>query len=179
MAVALIALFIALTGSAAAVTVTYAQNSDKVDGKHAVSSSASVSQRRGKLVATSGTTGLLPSNIVPQPGYVTVTGAVATMGAFGSDTGVGLSQAFCPAGKVPVGGGWRGDPDFPTWDAALLDNSPAGNSWYVIMANFDSVSAKYSAYAVCAPGSTSGSAGLARATFTRRVAALRQELDAR
>jgi hypothetical protein len=41
-----------------------AVNADKVDGKHAVSSGASITQRRGKLVATNPTTGLLPSNII-------------------------------------------------------------------------------------------------------------------
>jgi hypothetical protein len=35
MAVAVIALFVALTSTAAAVTVAYAQNADKVDGRHA------------------------------------------------------------------------------------------------------------------------------------------------
>ena len=49
MVVALIALFVALTGSAAAVTVAFAQNSDKVDGKHAVGYGASLSARRRRL----------------------------------------------------------------------------------------------------------------------------------
>ncbi|MGH3011514.1 MAG: hypothetical protein ACRDMY_06710 [Gaiellaceae bacterium] len=39
----------------------FAHSADKVDGKHAVASSASVANRRGKLVATSGTTGRLPA----------------------------------------------------------------------------------------------------------------------
>jgi len=41
-----------------------AQNADKVDGKHAVGAGASVSSRKGKLVATSATTGRLPNNII-------------------------------------------------------------------------------------------------------------------
>jgi len=41
-----------------------AQNADKVDGKHAVGAGASVSTRKGKLVATSATTGRLPNNII-------------------------------------------------------------------------------------------------------------------
>lgn len=48
----------------AATVVSYATSADKVDGRHAVSSAASVSKRKGKLVATSGTTGLLPNNII-------------------------------------------------------------------------------------------------------------------
>lgn len=41
-----------------------AQNADKVDGKHAVGAGASTANRKGKLVATSGTTGRLPNNII-------------------------------------------------------------------------------------------------------------------
>jgi hypothetical protein len=46
----------------------YAHNADKVDGKHAVGAAATVNQRKGKLVATSATTGKLPVNIVNIPG---------------------------------------------------------------------------------------------------------------
>jgi hypothetical protein len=41
-----------------------AVNADKVDGKHAVGSAATVTQRKGKLVATNPTTGLLPNGII-------------------------------------------------------------------------------------------------------------------
>jgi hypothetical protein len=41
-----------------------AVNADKVDGKHAVGSGATVDARKGKLVATSPTTGLLPNNLI-------------------------------------------------------------------------------------------------------------------
>lgn len=68
MVVALVALFLALTGTAAAITVSYALNADKVDGKHAVGAAASVSSRKGKLVATSATTGRLPANIIRNVG---------------------------------------------------------------------------------------------------------------
>ena len=42
----------------------FSHNSDKVDGIHAVTSSAKKAKRRGKLVATSPTTGRLPNNII-------------------------------------------------------------------------------------------------------------------
>jgi hypothetical protein len=42
----------------------FAHNADRVDDKHAVGSGASVTQRKGKLVATSPTTGRLPNNII-------------------------------------------------------------------------------------------------------------------
>jgi hypothetical protein len=41
-----------------------AVNADKVDGKHAVGSGASIQQRKGRLVATSGSSGRLPNNII-------------------------------------------------------------------------------------------------------------------
>lgn len=51
MVVALIALFVALSGTAVAV-VGYARNAGAVDGKSAVSASASLDRAGGKLVAT-------------------------------------------------------------------------------------------------------------------------------
>lgn len=50
-------------GPALAAAVAEAINADTVDGKHAVGASASVSDRRGKLVATN-SNGLLPNNII-------------------------------------------------------------------------------------------------------------------
>ena len=44
----------------------FAHNADKVDGKHAVASGASTTQRAGKLVATDSTTGKLPDDIIAQ-----------------------------------------------------------------------------------------------------------------
>jgi hypothetical protein len=52
------------TPALAGGVVPFARNADKVDGKHAVRAGASVSERAGKLVATSGTTGRLPGNII-------------------------------------------------------------------------------------------------------------------
>lgn len=51
MVVALVALFVALSGTAVAV-VGYARNAGAVDGKSAVSASSSLDRARGKLVAT-------------------------------------------------------------------------------------------------------------------------------
>jgi hypothetical protein len=53
----------AVSGPAAAAAV-YVANADKVDNKHAVGSGATVTARKGKLVATSATTGRLPNNII-------------------------------------------------------------------------------------------------------------------
>jgi hypothetical protein len=60
------AVCITLSGfpAAHAAVVGFAKNADKVDGKHAVSSTASATLRKGKLVATSRKTGRLPNNII-------------------------------------------------------------------------------------------------------------------
>jgi hypothetical protein len=63
-AVAAISITAALSVPAAASAVYDAVNADKVDGKHAVKSDATVKNRKGKLVATSATTGRLPNNII-------------------------------------------------------------------------------------------------------------------
>jgi hypothetical protein len=63
--VAAICLGAGLAAPAVASTVAdFAKNAGKVDGKSAVSSTASVAKRKGKLVATSSTTGRLPDNII-------------------------------------------------------------------------------------------------------------------
>lgn len=67
-----------------AAAAVYANNSDKVDGKHAVGAKASTANRAGKLVATD-KQGLLPNDIILQ--------------AMDSDLLDGLSSdAFLPAG---------------------------------------------------------------------------------
>lgn len=51
-------------GPALAATIAdYATNADKVDGKHAVSASATVAERRNKIVATDAD-GRLPNNVI-------------------------------------------------------------------------------------------------------------------
>jgi hypothetical protein len=55
----------AITAGGPALAAAFdAMNADKVDGKHAVSPSVSIDTRKGKLVATSATTGLLPNDII-------------------------------------------------------------------------------------------------------------------
>ena len=60
--VAVVAASVVAGPSAAAAA--YVANADKVDGKHAVGSGASVAKRKGELVATNPITGLLPNNII-------------------------------------------------------------------------------------------------------------------
>lgn len=65
LALSSVALVIATAGvGGPAIARAIVPNADKVDGKHAVGSGATVAARKGKLVATSPTTGRLPNNII-------------------------------------------------------------------------------------------------------------------
>ncbi|MFN8130893.1 MAG: hypothetical protein U0R70_05020 [Solirubrobacteraceae bacterium] len=82
MAIALIALFVALGGTAAAAIVTYARNAGAVNGKKAVSAGVLNATAAGKLVATArsgASRGKIPSR------YLVVPPAVR---------GAGLARAF-------------------------------------------------------------------------------------
>jgi hypothetical protein len=68
------ALVVALAGTAGPAIAhgvnhaLFAHNADKVDNKHAVGAGATLDARKGKLVATSPTTGYLPDNIIQKAG---------------------------------------------------------------------------------------------------------------
>ena len=62
--VAVVAASVVAGSSAATAAAVYVANADKVDNKHAVGAGATVSERSGKLVATSSRTGRLPNDIL-------------------------------------------------------------------------------------------------------------------
>lgn len=104
-----LALLVGFSGGATAKAAYDANNAHKVDGKHAVSSGASVNNRKGKLVATDPDTGRLPNNIIGEAkdskklgGYthkqmssmpLLVQGAGVSGSATAASTGVVLSDA--------------------------------------------------------------------------------------
>ena len=61
---ALLGVIVGSVGPGIAQAAYDAVNADKVDGKHAVGAGASITNRKGKLVATSPLTGKLPNNII-------------------------------------------------------------------------------------------------------------------
>ncbi len=91
--IALLALVIAVgtaagPGVAAGAKAVFANNSDKVDGIHAVKATVAKKKMKGKLVAT-GQTGKLPKNVIDTenlvpggvlPSGATIRGTYATMG---------------------------------------------------------------------------------------------------
>jgi hypothetical protein len=96
-------------------------NSDKVDGLHAVKASASKAQRKGKLVATDPTTGLLPSgaigNDIRYPGVIPP--GATNRGAFGFDVqSAGTTGDY--GGAIDFGGRLPGEP--------IVEYSPTGTS---------------------------------------------------
>lgn len=63
-----------------AAAAAYVANADKVDNKHAVGSGATFTARKGKLVATNATTGLLPNNLIAQAVDAAKLGGIAPEG---------------------------------------------------------------------------------------------------
>ena len=151
------------TPAVAGSIVPFARNADKVDGRHAVRAGATVHQRAGKLVATSGSTGRLPSNIIAKaPDSETLDGLDST--AFmrgltvrmrkGADFSIARNTfasgtVDCLPGEQATGGGAYPTNNvffpqvvasFPTpnaasYGAANTDTVPTG--WRVWVANSD------------------------------------------
>jgi hypothetical protein len=120
MVVSMIALFVALSGTAAAVTVSFARNAGAVDSRSAVSASATNSGAAGKLVATASkgaSAGKIPSKFLD--GVIRGNGSLGQFGkgsavidngteipsAIATTAGVGTISVSCgdqnnTAGKV-------------------------------------------------------------------------------
>jgi hypothetical protein len=172
MVVALIALFVALSGGAAAGTYVATK---QLHG-HASLQAARASALSSRFARMSR---LGPSRIVrpsrfdtreprgprgprgpkgPPGGFTTanlaqVAGSTVHLCAFGGgDCAVGSAQVSCPAGKAVLGGGWIGDSPDPPISATVAYNGPTSASgWGVIMTNDTSATtASYHAVAVCA-----------------------------
>jgi hypothetical protein len=128
--VALLALFVALSGTAVAAGIVprakLADNATKLQGKTPAQVAA--------LAAA-------PSSLA---GYVTVKSATWTLAASAS----GDFSAACDPGQKAVGGGY----DNPQGDALSLDTRPTpdGTGWRVYLLNLSSTDgASGSVYAVC------------------------------
>jgi hypothetical protein len=130
---ALLGVIVGSVGPGVARAAYDAVNADKVDGKHAVGAGASISYRKGKLVATSPTTGLLPNNIIAKAsdsaklnGYAHSSMrflSLATQAAYVSDgatkgtDGVGLPAAGASTFNI----GFLVPPDHKAGDPLLMD----------------------------------------------------------
>ena len=117
--------------------------------------------------------------------YADEVGTVANMCPAGTDTTgqceVGSSNARCPAGGIATGGGIDGGSDPPA-DATAGYNEPDrdGQGWSVIMGNNASIPATFQAVVVCI-GTTHGARDAAvpaavAAQIRREVAAVRARL---
>jgi hypothetical protein len=121
--VALLALVVLIAAAVPALAGGFdAKNADKVDGKHATSSTTTASKRRNKLVAA-GKTGYLPNNIIKMApnsaklgGQTLAQVIVSATDVYTAGAGLGLESdqfsllpAFqlpqgCAAGEVPAAG---------------------------------------------------------------------------
>ena len=129
-----VALVLSFSGGSVAKAKYDAKNAHKVDGRHAIGASASVKERRGKLVATNPKTGQLPRNIVaispvlaipPQGVGVSGTAASYTDGVSLTSAGTGelrfgfvVPPAHDPATPLQV-------------DVVYREDSPGACSWQV------------------------------------------------
>ncbi len=96
------ALTAAAPSIAAGVRATFASNADKVDGIHATTSATAtkrLADRRGKLVATSPKTGLLPAVVIPTVGNSDRLGGRTAQDFLGSGAGV-VTATHLAAGAV-------------------------------------------------------------------------------
>jgi hypothetical protein len=81
----------------------FAHNAGKVDGKSAVAASSSVQARKGKLVATSPGSGLLPNNIILQaPDSNLLDGLDSTSFVSGGGTVLRAADEVAPGGSVTL-----------------------------------------------------------------------------
>lgn len=94
---------VSIGGTAVAAATYDAANADKVDGKHAVHAGATVNKRKGKLVATSSTTGRLPNDIIRRaPNAHKVDGLHAVGAGASIDSRGGKLVATSPkTGRLP------------------------------------------------------------------------------
>jgi hypothetical protein len=122
-----------------------------VDCKNAVGAASTGANRKGKLVATSPTTGRLPNNIINGTvyfrGYQLVTGTQVTL----PQNGYGNAFVTCPGTKVVISGGWTTTDSTPTIE---VFRSSVSDDFKTFTATAKDVSnstgRKYWAYAICA-----------------------------
>jgi hypothetical protein len=163
MIVALIALFVALSGGAAAGTYLAANNAQKVSAasRGQAAAIAHLTKKLGLSPALRGPRGPRgPRGFRgPAGGFKTsnityVAGAVVHMCALGGGTcAIGSSTATCPSGKVALGGGWIGETSDPPVlaTAAVTSITTNGAGWGVVMINDnDAGTASFHAVAACA-----------------------------
>jgi hypothetical protein len=120
-----------VAGSVVPAAAVIVANADKVDGFHAVGSGATIDARKGKLVATSSSTGRLPNNIIKKAPDAAKLGGVNAADLRYLDIPVTAGQyalAFEGLGDVrfpATGGSWaigfRVPPDHPGTEPITLE----------------------------------------------------------
>ena len=168
----LCALLIAV-GSAAAPSLAVqtkgvvATNSDKVDGLHAVKSTVPKRKMKGKLVATSGSTGKLPRAVIDSrallpganlPRGVTIRGAYATLGRTSGgdyhiashDISFGYQLSSAPTVELLL----AGDP--PTTSCPGTPTAPEAAPGFLCIYESDSQAKRSSSYPMVGFGYAGG-----------------------
>jgi len=177
MVVALIALFVALSGGAAAGTYVAAKQrvAPSLVIDRATASTARVAVTKAALRArlaqlhSSGPRGPRgrrgprgfrgPQGPAGPSGVAHTTsrnGPVAHMCAFGGGAcSIGQSIALCPTGTVPIAGAWAGDAPDPIFGATISASFPYPSNatptgWAVVVVNDVNATASFHASVICA-----------------------------
>jgi hypothetical protein len=174
--VSLVALFVALSGGAAAATVVASHEGATTHAARAQLAARAGTLTRRLVLSSSNRSGRIQSSCCRGPrglrgprgprgfrgangGFTTanvtyVDGPVAHLCQLGAGScAVGVSVAACPAGKVAIGGGWMGDTPDPPVAATVAANAAANDKtgWGVVMVNdTDALTASYHAFVACA-----------------------------
>jgi hypothetical protein len=140
MVVALMALFVALSGTAVAAGVVplakralTADNAKKLGGKTGAQIVAAGAALPGPAASAAGLVSV-------QPGTFSLAAATSTNSPTGTFT------VTCPAGSKAVSGGFSGQQDVASFDTAI---SADGATFSILLVNFDPAAASGNLYAVC------------------------------
>lgn len=159
MAVALLALFIALSGTAIAAApivakARFALNAGKLQGKTATQvAGMAVGGKTAEQIAAMALGGKTAEEIAAMPGPASSVVGLLTVRRgtqhFNSN-GEGYVSAGCAAGEKVLGGGWRGSPS--NRDVLALEDGPTdeGTGWRVYLWNGNArADAQIEVLAVC------------------------------
>ena len=147
-----VALFVALSGSAYAATALPANSVGTAQVKN--HSLLKADFKNGQIPAgKAGSPGARgPAGAFNAGNVSTVAGPMATLCPLGGgDCAIGGSIARCPAGSVPVSGGWAPQSDSPLIAATVVQNGPVGSDgWGVVVVNdTTSLGGAFQAVAIC------------------------------
>ena len=148
MAVALLALFISLAGTAFAAPPIVARARYALNAGN----SAKLQGKTPPEVAALALGGQTPEQLAAMPSPTSSIAGLVTLRRAGDVMNSQAERAFtvgCPTGEKVIGGGWRGEPS--NRDVIALEDAPndAGTAWTVYLWNGHRNSSRIEVFAIC------------------------------